>query len=226
MEKLWFNQAGETFAGIACDSIYGGCPQDAAGNILTDNGMMHPPTGSYPSPVPPPIGNETDKLRQELELAKKNYELMLKQMENQNHITSVSAHPIGTRVEFWDNGNCPDVAGLQPGDPCMSLVTGTIKNVLSDGSQSPASYQILMDTDGGSGTLINGVQGNYITKAGPLVDGPLPITPATGLVKPTPITTTTTKKTKTAGMGGTNLALIAIVGGFIYYAYSQGLLKN
>ena len=35
-----------------------------------------------------------------------------------------------------------------------------------------------------------------------------------------------TTGTKTAGLGGSNIAMILIVGGFIYYAYSKGLLKK
>lgn len=35
-----------------------------------------------------------------------------------------------------------------------------------------------------------------------------------------------TNKSKTAGLGSANIAMIIIVGGFLYYAYSKGLLKK
>jgi len=38
--KLWFNQSGETYNGISCDNIYGGCPQDNAGNFIVDRGVI------------------------------------------------------------------------------------------------------------------------------------------------------------------------------------------
>lgn len=41
---LWFNQTGETYKGISCDDIYGGCPQDNAGNFIVDRGVI--PTGN------------------------------------------------------------------------------------------------------------------------------------------------------------------------------------
>ena len=34
-----------------------------------------------------------------------------------------------------------------------------------------------------------------------------------------------TNQTKTAGLASTNIAMIIIVGGFLYYAYTKGLLK-
>ena len=43
---------------------------------------------------------------------------------------------------------------------------------------------------------------------------------------PNPFTKIEVIDTKTAGLGGSNIAMILIVGGFIYYAYSKGLLKK
>tara|TARA_R100000900_G_C3294197_1_gene156391 strand:+ start:164 stop:634 length:471 start_codon:yes stop_codon:yes gene_type:complete len=128
----------------------------------------------------------------------------------------------GQRVEFWNRDNCPDVAGLQPGHPCMNLVTGVIQKRELDKDLGPGSgtfYQILMETDGGSGTLINGVHPTYITKIIDNWDGELLVN------KPTPTTTKTTTTTQTAGMGGTNIVMLLVVGGFLFYAYNKGLLK-
>lgn len=48
--KLWFNQAGESYNGIPCDDIYGGCPVSQTGTPIVDT---NPP---LPLPIPAPQG--------------------------------------------------------------------------------------------------------------------------------------------------------------------------
>ena len=60
---LWFNQSGQTFNGISCDAIYGGCPQNQAGNFIVDNGVIptgEPISAGLPAPgsTPEQIGND------------------------------------------------------------------------------------------------------------------------------------------------------------------------
>jgi|TARA_R110000822_G_scaffold128530_2_gene264365 hypothetical protein len=38
--NLWFSQSGETYQGMPCDDIYGGCPQDNQGNFIVDRGVI------------------------------------------------------------------------------------------------------------------------------------------------------------------------------------------
>ena len=57
--KLWFNQSGETYNGISCDNIYGGCPQDNAGNFIVDRGVI--PMGTpVASGLPAPGSTEQE----------------------------------------------------------------------------------------------------------------------------------------------------------------------
>tara|TARA_R100000908_G_C3750700_1_gene145302 strand:- start:323 stop:1336 length:1014 start_codon:yes stop_codon:yes gene_type:complete len=50
--KLWFNQAGESYNGIPCDDIYGGCPVSQAGTPIIDT--------NPPVPLAIPAPNATD----------------------------------------------------------------------------------------------------------------------------------------------------------------------
>lgn len=50
--KLWFNQAGESYNGIPCDDIYGGCPVSQGGTPIVD--------ANPPVPLAIPAPNATD----------------------------------------------------------------------------------------------------------------------------------------------------------------------
>ena len=61
---LWFNQSGETFNGISCDAIYGGCPQDNGGNFIVDRGVI--PTGAPIAAGLPAPGSTAEQIANDI----------------------------------------------------------------------------------------------------------------------------------------------------------------
>jgi|TARA_R110002096_G_scaffold19430_2_gene64705 hypothetical protein len=84
-KKLWFNQTGESFQGIPCDNIYGGCPQNSAGTPIIDS------AGTSPGVIPTPLNSLVDvattpsPTKQEIDLANANQKLMLEQMNQASY---------------------------------------------------------------------------------------------------------------------------------------------
>ena len=58
--SLWFNQAGETYNGISCEEIYGGCPVTQGGQSIVDNNPPVPVSAAIPPPYRAESGGNSE----------------------------------------------------------------------------------------------------------------------------------------------------------------------
>ena len=156
--NLWFNQVGESYNGIPCETIYGGCPITEGGQAIVDSNSSLPISSGIPYP-------NNDGTTSSPDVLDPGYLQVLADGSvvdaNGNLISSGTteglepAQPLleaGQRVRGAYNSQCP------PGESCptvMSYRTGTVTgNMLKT---LPPKYEILWDHK-----QVNGQSGFYL----------------------------------------------------------------
>jgi len=120
---------------------------------------------------------------------------------------------------YPDTGGCGEAVTTFSG-----VITGNTSDIVENGIKVGQEFEVEWDMAPGMPTYPMFTYENpanmFLLSRGKSQ----PVNP-TGEITPTPSTTSTTTTTQTAGMGGTNMVMLLVVGGFLFYAYNKGWLK-
>jgi hypothetical protein len=156
MERnLWFNQSGESYNGMPCDDIYGGCPVTQGGQSIIDSNPPIPLGLPAPAATSTQIANDPGYLQVLADGTTAD--------ANGNVIsqgTSLGIVPIqpileaGTRVSKMVSMQCIQA-------PCpmsANVITGTVTGVMQE--TLPPKYEIIWDLNGSSFELASDLSTN------------------------------------------------------------------
>ena len=124
--KLWFNQAGESYNGIPCNDIYGGCPVSQGGTPIVDT--------NPPVPLAIPAPNATDA-----EIANDPGYL---QVLADGSVVDANGNLVS---QGTDDGLVLAQPMLQAGQRvAIGIQSGTVSGIIQ--KTLPAKYEIIWDT--------------------------------------------------------------------------------
>ena len=140
--KLWFNQAGESYNGIPCDDIYGGCPVSQGGTPIVDTNPPVPLAIPAPNATAAEIANDPGYLQVLADGSVVDANGNLVSQGTDDGLAPVQPMlQAGQRVSKIFSIPCPP-----PPAPCpesANLMIGTVTGIIQ--KTLPAKYEIIWD---------------------------------------------------------------------------------